>query len=42
LREGVVIRFDADGGGEFMFICVHGGMNCCCGAGDADFFMGQI
>lgn len=37
LVEPAFIRFDADGGGEFMFICVTGSMNCCYGSRDAAF-----
>ena len=37
LAEPAFIRFDADGRGEFMFICVSGGMDCYYGESDASF-----
>jgi len=37
LVEPAFIRFDPDGRGEFMFICVNGGMDCCYGESDASF-----
>jgi hypothetical protein len=37
LVEPASIRFDADGGGEFKFICVAGAMNCGFSRNGADF-----
>jgi hypothetical protein len=37
LVEPAYIRFDADGGGEFMFICVAGSMRCGFSRSGADF-----
>lgn len=40
LVEPADIRFDADGGGEFMLICVAGSMSCDLGPGSAGFTWG--
>jgi hypothetical protein len=37
LVEKAYIRFDADGSGEFKFICVAGGMDCGFSPSGADF-----
>jgi hypothetical protein len=37
LVEPAYIRFDADGNGEFKFICVAGTMDCSYGRSGADF-----
>jgi hypothetical protein len=37
LVEPAYIRFDADGGGEFMFICITGSMDCSFSRSSAGF-----